>query len=77
MRKLRNECYAIESGTVNAIIFYRFRLIEGAKYRWQIEGLNSLNYQLLSYKEEALYTHVYVSVRQSEVTKVCSFSVLY
>ena len=50
--------------------------MKGAEDRWRIEGLNSLNYQLLSYKEEALYTHVYVAVKQSEVTKVSSFAML-
>ena len=35
-----------------------------------MEGLNSLNYQLLSYNKTALYTHVYVSVNKSEVSKV-------
>ena len=50
--------------------------MKGAEDRWRIEGLNSLNYQLLSYKQEALYTHVYVSVNKSEVSKVSSFPML-
>ena len=54
--------------------FYRHRLIKGAKGRWRMEGLNSLNYQLRSYNKESLYTHVYVSVNKSEVSKVSYLS---
>ena len=50
--------------------------MKGAEDRWRIEGLNSLNYKLLSYKQEALYTHVYVAVKQSEVTKVSNSPML-
>ena len=52
------------------LYFNRWALLKGAATRWQSDGVNSMNFQTLSYKEDALYTLVYVKVNQSDALNV-------
>ena len=52
------------------LYFNRWKLLKATKTQWQSDGVNSLNYQTLSYKEDVLYTLIYVKAKQSDILNV-------
>ena len=57
------------------LYFFRFKLLSNASARGQDDGLNSMNFRLLSLEERELYTLVYIKVNETEVLQVRFYNI--
>ncbi|KAK3096002.1 hypothetical protein FSP39_021857 [Pinctada imbricata] len=48
----------------------RWSMVKEVKKRWRVDGLNSLQYKVLSINKYKLYTHIKVQINQKEIMKV-------